>query len=292
MIPDALGLIFRKLPLEDVLTVVPSVCKSWRRAVAGPYCWQEIDIDQWCQGCNPELIGRMLQMLIPRSSGSLRRLCVSGILDDQVFHYIADNAGSLRALELPRSEISDGAVEQAAAKLANVTLLDVSYCVKMGAAALEAFGKNCTSLVGLRRVMHPLEAVDRPSQDDEAHAIAAWMPKLRRLEMAYSLLTDAGAIEILPLDQKLLRENFPRLKVSGPLMVGRCEDNHFWDDDDDFDDCGSDSSGHLPWGDAAGDYYDGFSDADAEWDLDGLEVRFYGGGFEDASAALDWPPSP
>ena len=42
LLPDALGLIFRNLSLEEVLTVVPRVCKSWGRAVMGPYCWQEI----------------------------------------------------------------------------------------------------------------------------------------------------------------------------------------------------------------------------------------------------------
>ena len=35
LLPDALGLIFRNLPLQEVLTVVPRVCKSWGRVVAG-----------------------------------------------------------------------------------------------------------------------------------------------------------------------------------------------------------------------------------------------------------------
>ncbi|AQK75033.1 F-box protein FBW2 [Zea mays] len=49
LLPDALGLIFRNLPLQEVLTVLPRVCKSWGRVVAGPYCWQEIDIEEWSQ---------------------------------------------------------------------------------------------------------------------------------------------------------------------------------------------------------------------------------------------------
>lgn len=35
LIPDALGLIFSNLFLQEILTVVPRVCKSWNRAVSG-----------------------------------------------------------------------------------------------------------------------------------------------------------------------------------------------------------------------------------------------------------------
>ncbi|KAE8720591.1 DNAJ heat shock family protein [Hibiscus syriacus] len=46
---------------------------------------------------------------------------------------------------LPRSEISDSIVEQFAGRLSSVTFLDVSYCRNIGAPALEAIGKNCSS---------------------------------------------------------------------------------------------------------------------------------------------------
>lgn len=90
LIPDALGLIFKNLTLEETLTVIPRVCKSWGRAVAGPYCWQEIDIVQWSKFRSPQTVDRMLKMLITRSSGSLRKLCVSGLPDDQSLLFIVD----------------------------------------------------------------------------------------------------------------------------------------------------------------------------------------------------------
>lgn len=62
LIADALGLIFRKLSLEEILTVIPRVCKSWKRAVMGPYCWQDIDIQEWSQSSQPEKVENMLQM--------------------------------------------------------------------------------------------------------------------------------------------------------------------------------------------------------------------------------------
>ena len=67
--------------------------------------------------------------------------------DPTVFAFAS--ARSLKTLELPRSGTSDCIVEDVARRLSNVTFLDVSSCTKIGARALEAFGKNCKSLVGL-----------------------------------------------------------------------------------------------------------------------------------------------
>lgn len=90
LIPDALGLIFKNLSLREVLTVAPRVCKSWRRAVSGPYCWQEIDIEEWSRNAKPEIVDRMLRMLITRSGGSLRKLSISGLASDQSILFIAN----------------------------------------------------------------------------------------------------------------------------------------------------------------------------------------------------------
>lgn len=90
LIPDALGLIFKNLSLSEVLTAVPRVCKSWRKAVNGPYCWQEIDIEEWSRNTNPEIVDKMLRLLIARSSGSLRKLSVSGLSSDDTILFIAN----------------------------------------------------------------------------------------------------------------------------------------------------------------------------------------------------------
>lgn len=312
LIPDALGLIFRNLPLQEILTVVPRVCKSWGRAVAGPYCWQEIDIEEWSQRCKSDQLDRMLQMLISRSCGSFRRLIVSGLSNESIFSFIANHAGSLRSLELPRSEISDPIVEQVAGRLCNLTFLDLSYCKRIGSRALEAFGKQCKSLIGLRRAMHPLEVADKVCQDDEAYAIACTMPKLRHLEMAYLLLTTRGVLEILSrctnlefldvrgcweinIDEKLLREKYTGLKVLGPNIVD-CFEKNFWSDCSDYSDSSDSSDYSWDFMDDGVGVYEGESDDDGVWDdehgLEGLEVRFYGGGFNEAYSAFDWPPSP
>ncbi|XP_072979309.1 F-box protein FBW2-like [Typha angustifolia] len=310
LIPDALGLIFRNLSLQEILTVVPRVCKSWGRAVSGPYCWQEIDIEEWSQRCKPEQMDRMLQMLIARSCGSVRRLSVSGLSNDSLFSFIADHAGALQTLELPRSQMSDSIIEHVAPRLSNITFLDLSYCKKLGARALEALGKNCKSLVGLRRTMHPLEVADKVCQDDEACAIACTMPKLHHLEMAYLLLTTRAVLDILSqcrdlefldirgcwdvkLDDKFLKERYSGLKVLGPHVVD-CYERNFWDECSDYSD-----SSIYSWDEFMDDgfnVFEGGSDEDGIWDdgqgLEGLEVRFYGGELNDAVAGFDWPPSP
>lgn len=54
LIPDALGLIFINLSFEERVTLIPRVCKSWAKAVTEPYCWQEIDVEEWSSRCVPQ----------------------------------------------------------------------------------------------------------------------------------------------------------------------------------------------------------------------------------------------
>ncbi|KAJ6681814.1 F-BOX/TPR REPEAT PROTEIN POF3 [Salix koriyanagi] len=107
-------------------------------------------------GCHPDHLDRMLQMLIWEACGSLRKLCVSGLHNGTTFSFFADHAASLQTLRIPRSDISDSIVEQIAGKLSTITFLDVSYCTKISGCALEAIGKHCKLLAGLCRNMHPL----------------------------------------------------------------------------------------------------------------------------------------
>lgn len=219
----------------------------------------------------------------------------------------ASSAKSLQTLRLPRSEISDSIFEEVAGRLSSVIFLDVSYCKNIGAAALEAIGKHCKLLMGLRRTMHPLEVIDKLSQDDEALAIATTMPKLRQLEVAYLLISTEGVLNILEncpnlelldvrgcwnvkLDENSVKK-FSRLKVVGPHVV-----DYFGMKG--LDDCSnySGSSGYLAWDFVAGDvgeFDDEISDGDWEDDqsMEDVEMRFYDS-FDLDNAAFDWPLSP
>ncbi|OWM80999.1 F-box protein FBW2 [Punica granatum] len=316
LIPDALALIFRNLSLHEILTVVPGVCKLWAKAVAGPYCWQEINIEDWSSRCHPDHIDRMLEMLVRRSGGSIRKLNVSGLglKDKGIFSFIAEHAGSLQTLRLPRSEITDLVVEQIAWRLSALTFLDLSYCNKMGARALAIIGKNCKSLSVLCRNMPPINSLRKSSPDDEAHAIASTMPRLKHLEIAYQLITVESLREILAscpdlefldlrgcwnvgLGPQFFKERYPKLTVLGPVVVDRYDErnDYDWEECSDF----SDASEYLAWEFVAGEVGDYYDDDDGSFDemwddegrLEELELRFYEG--IDADAALyGWPRSP
>ncbi|KAF9607914.1 hypothetical protein IFM89_003728 [Coptis chinensis] len=301
LIPDALALIFKNLNLQQILTVIPRVCKSWGKVVAGPYCWQEIDIEEWSLNVEPDQLDRMIRMLITQSGGCFRKLCASGIPNNgQLISFVADHARSLHTLKLPRSDISNSMVESIVKKLSNISFLDVSYCHYIGAPALEAIGNHCKSLAVLQRVMHPLTVEQMVCQDEEAHAIATTMPKLKHLELAYALVSTDAVREILfkcrqleyldlrgcwdvKLDEEFLKEKFSGVKVLGPHVEDSYERN-IWEDCSDF----SDSSSYLAWEFMAGqvgdadDDNDSFDEAwDEMWDdeqrLEELELRFYEG---------------
>ncbi|KAH8516107.1 hypothetical protein H0E87_004488 [Populus deltoides] len=233
-------------------------------------------------------------------------LCNMGLI---FFLLLFASAGSLQTLRIPRSDIGDSIVEQIAGRLSTVTFLDVSYCNKISGRALEAIGKHCKLLVGLCRNMHPLDTEGLEAQDDEAYAIATTMPKLKRLEMAYHLVSTESLLQILSsctnlefmdlrgcwnvnLDNKFFKEKFQKLTVLGPLVMEDYYEANDWEED-----CSeySDDSDYLAWGFLAGDGgdYDDDESYDEMWDDEGrleeLELRFY----EGADAGLyGWPPTP
>lgn len=120
--------------------------------------------------------------------------------------------------------------------------------------------------------MHPIDIQERRPQAEEAVAIAATMPKLKHLEMAYNCVDTNNVVEIIErckelefldvrgcwdvkLDQDWLDKRAVTVKVLGPHVVDQFEghscsdysdtdsfydyaslDDGLWDDDDDDDD--------------------------------------------------------
>lgn len=96
------------------------------------------------------------------------------------------------------SQITDQMVERHAESLAKVTVLDISYCLQITSKGLEAFGKQCKSLVHLKRNMPPPEwwvppeAVAHNTDDSEALTIADTMAGLNCLELCFGHFGDRG----------------------------------------------------------------------------------------------------
>ncbi|KAM6581737.1 hypothetical protein CsatA_005511 [Cannabis sativa] len=99
LLPEALALIFTKLPLKDKLSpTFPLVCKPWSKVVARPYCWQDIDINR--EEFEGLFVGikrlssrflKVLPMLIKRCSGQLHSLSAPCLLNDSSLPLIANS---------------------------------------------------------------------------------------------------------------------------------------------------------------------------------------------------------
>ncbi|KAK9999374.1 hypothetical protein SO802_018977 [Lithocarpus litseifolius] len=204
--PEILALIFTRLSAEERVGVLPVVCKSFAACVHGPYCWAEIDIDQWCRKMDRTgfQVDSAVRRLVRRTRGTVRRLSAFKV-GDPGFAYVANCGRFLRVLQIPMSDVTDKMVERHAISFENMAVLDISYCLKITCKGLESFGKNCKTLVHLRRNM-PLPEV-LPSynvngtgikpDDSEAMIIADTMPGLQHLELCYGRFGDDGLEAIL-----------------------------------------------------------------------------------------------
>ncbi|KAI9112048.1 hypothetical protein K1719_016944 [Acacia pycnantha] len=88
----------------------------------------------------------MVWKLVPRSSGSLHTLCVYGLKSLSIFILIAENASCLQTVRILESDIREPIVQQIAARLSTVTVLDVSKCKLLDAPGLALIGNNCRML--------------------------------------------------------------------------------------------------------------------------------------------------
>ncbi|XP_058097180.1 F-box protein FBW2-like [Magnolia sinica] len=263
--PEILALIFVRLPPDEMARRVPFVCRSWRETVAGPYCWTEIDIEKWCRRCNrSEIIDPAVRYLVRRSKGTVRFLSAYK-LGNRTFAFIASFGKCLKVLKIPMSQVIDKIVVEHAGSLSMLTVLDISYCVKITSKGLEALGKHCKSLIHLRRNMPPPEIeLGSKAVEDEAMAVANTMPGLLHLELGYGLFSDHGLDAILTKCKALCHLDIQGcwgVKMEGDLEE-RCERIMFfrspWDDDE-YDDASSSDSGSDGQGDKSGsssDYSD------------------------------------
>ncbi|XP_009626075.1 F-box protein FBW2-like [Nicotiana tomentosiformis] len=203
--PEILASIFvRIVPAEVMVRTVALVCRSWMEAVAGPYCWAEIDLENWCRKCcianNFHLIDPLVRKIIRRSRFTFRRLSTYR-LGNVGFSFAANCGRCLKILQIPMSEITDQVVEKHAGSLVNLTFLDISYCLNITEKGLKAFGLQCKSLTHLRRNMPPWELPTKFEashvNDHKALIIAENMSGHQRLDLAFNRLSDNGLDAIL-----------------------------------------------------------------------------------------------
>ncbi|KAL3380632.1 hypothetical protein AABB24_001006 [Solanum stoloniferum] len=203
--PELLASIFvRIVPPELMVKSVALVCRNWMEIVSGPYCWTEIDLEHWCRKCcianRSHLIDPVVRKIVRRSRSTFRRLSTYR-LGDVGFSFAASRGRCLKTLQIPMCEVTDQVVEKHVRFLANLTFLDISYCLKITEKGLKAFGTQCKSLTHLRRNMPlwelPTSVEASDINDQEALIIAETMKGLQRLDFAFNRLSDTGIETIL-----------------------------------------------------------------------------------------------
>ncbi|KAF6170879.1 hypothetical protein GIB67_018961 [Kingdonia uniflora] len=234
--PEILALIFVRIVADELMRVVPFVCTSWQDAVDGPYCWLDIDIEEWSRRCdNTSRTDLAVRKLMRRSKGTCRRLNVYK-LGNNGYSYVANNGRCLRTLQMRMSEVTDWMVSFYDTLFANLTYLDISSCLQITCKGIAVFGNNCKSLVHLKRNIPPPQSSE-PSDDGEAIAIGDTMPGLQQLEMGYGRFTDISLNALLTKCKNLTHLDILgcwSLKFEGDLeeRCGRLTDfKGPWDDD-------------------------------------------------------------
>jgi hypothetical protein len=168
------------------------------------------------------------------------------------FSFFASAGGNIQNLGLPRCNLNDFTVKQITEKLSMITILDLSYCMKISINAIETIGKNCKHLEVFSRKMHPSDTSVMPDENVEAFAIASTMPKLKHLEIPYNRVNNDSIKKILSscpnlecldlrgcwnvkLDEMNVNENFPNVQILGPQVIGYYEMIDFSDSSSDFE---------------------------------------------------------
>ncbi|KAI3676643.1 hypothetical protein L1987_86255 [Smallanthus sonchifolius] len=194
--PEILALIFVKMGVEEMVSRVPFVCKGWMEVVAGPYCWSEVDLEAWCRRRDDShAVDLVVKKVVRRSKFTVQRLSAYR-MGESGFFFVAHCGNFLKVLEMTMSDITDQMVLKHIKPLPNLTLLDVSHCLKITSKGLAAFGNQCKSLIHLKRNMSPLDA-HSPTDDCEAKTVADTMPNLQHIELCSGHFGDSGLSEIL-----------------------------------------------------------------------------------------------
>ncbi|KAL1802661.1 hypothetical protein ACET3Z_031308 [Daucus carota] len=200
---ELLVMVVEKIPVDEMMRVVPLVCKAWWAVLSGPHCWKNIDLLDWSVAKKrSKQVDVAVKKLVRYSKSSFQMLSAFR-LGSAGFAFAANRAKCLKILIMRGSNVTDQMVIRHAESLSNLTHLDVSFCLNISSKGLEAFGKHCKSLIQLKRDMAPpslgMSIQEEGSMVDESEAmvIANTMSKLEHLEITYGRFTNRGINSVL-----------------------------------------------------------------------------------------------
>ncbi|XP_010904621.1 F-box protein SKIP1 [Elaeis guineensis] len=222
--PVCLANVFRRLTLEDRWNGAMLVCRAWLDAARDPSLFESFDLEPafdaagsgrpdhpaWWTPAFRRRVDSMLRFAAHCAAGSLWEIRVRHCSDDAL-SFSTERSPNLQTLSIRSSQnVTDRSMFKVASCCPMLRELDISNCYEISYRALEVIGQKCPNLTILKRNL--LNWLD-PSQhagivpdeylracpqdgDQEAEAIARFMPKLKHLELRFSKLTISGLVSI------------------------------------------------------------------------------------------------
>ncbi|XP_074273645.1 F-box protein SKIP1-like [Silene latifolia] len=212
--------ILSRLTLEELWKGAMAVCKPWMEACKDSSLHKVLDLEHYFESStestrwwSPEFerkIDGILKSVVDWSDGSLLEIRLRHCSDHSLV-YAAQRCPKLEVLSIKSSQnVSDTAMIEVAKHCTKLKELDISFCHEISHESLALLGSNCPELKILKRnFMNWMDSsqhkgivpngyLDALPQDgdNEAAAIAKYMPGLEVLEIRFLKLTGKGLIMI------------------------------------------------------------------------------------------------
>ncbi|KAL5097019.1 hypothetical protein RYX36_001346 [Vicia faba] len=194
---DAVLSIFVKLDTTDLLVRAHNVCTTWRNISKDPFLYRTINMPNLGDLETGSELEVLRHRAIDYSCGDAIDINIEYFGTDDLLSYIANSASHLRRLRLACCySVTDGGLCLLAEKLSHLEELDISISGCLSHESLEVIGRRCPQL---KTFKFNIQAYIYPhiEYDDDAFAIAQFMPGLCHLQLIGNKMTNDGLLAIL-----------------------------------------------------------------------------------------------
>ncbi|XP_077239775.1 F-box/LRR-repeat protein At3g48880-like [Tasmannia lanceolata] len=201
---DCLVTVFENLGLEEMILGVPFVCRSWYKASTDRLCWKILDFNPICPCSFEERFMQeyriqnfsftgLLKFVVTRSCGSAVELMFPlGYLDLEHIVYVSDECPALKCLGLPwfipRQRCTFP--PELMIKWKHLEILMLSDIPDSITEILQVISNHCKNFIGLHVCGDYLD-------DNVASAFGTYLPKIKHLNLSYSILSKKNLMVIL-----------------------------------------------------------------------------------------------
>lgn len=199
---ELLSQVLVKVGAIDILMRAQFVCKRWRNLSFDPTIFKAVDMAlSHVDNLDLANLEDVIKEAVNRSHGQLEALWLEERGNDDFFRYIADRTGKLKRLHLICiNHISDDGLSELLSRNPEIQELGMalgSYSFE----TCEVIGKACPNLINFqfnkKQDYLDYDSDTQENDEDNALAIADYMPQLRRLQIIKLSLSNSALFEIL-----------------------------------------------------------------------------------------------